>query len=119
MAVPTGPLNVAWFSPGTLPGDIGSAVIAGHEGWKNNIRAVFDNLYKLQVGDKVYVQDANGATKTFTVRALRTYAQDAATSDVFTSGDGKRHLNLITCEGLWNSTQKSYPNRLVVFTVEE
>ena len=30
MDVPKGPDNVAWFEPGTRPGDVGSAVLAGH-----------------------------------------------------------------------------------------
>jgi len=47
MAVPKGPNDVGWFELGPRPGDIGSAVIAGHDGWKDGIPAVFDNLSKL------------------------------------------------------------------------
>jgi len=44
MDVPKGPAEVGWFKLGTRPGEIGSAVVAGHSGWKNGIPAVFDNL---------------------------------------------------------------------------
>lgn len=116
MDVPKGPADVAWFNLGTTPGDIGSAVMAGHYGWKNNIPAVFDNLNKLQKGDKIYVENAKGETITFVVREFKTYDQNADASDVFSSNDGKSHLNLITCEGIWNEAKKGRPYRLVVFT---
>ena len=116
MAVPAGPTSTAWFDLGPRPGESGSAVIAGHEGWKDGIAAVFDNLYKLQKGDKVYVEDEKGVTATFIVRGIQVYSQNGDAALVFGSNDGKAHLNLITCEGDWNAIQKSYSNRLVVFT---
>lgn len=119
MGVPAGPTDVAWFDLGPRPGENGSAVIAGHEGWKDNIQAVFDNLYKLHIGDKIYVEDKNGSATTFVVRKMQTYGENQDFSDVFRSSDGKAHLNLITCEGTWNATQESYPNRLVVLTDKE
>ncbi len=116
VGVPKGPENAAWFNQGPLPGGIGSAVIVGHFGWKNDIPAVFDNLNKLRPGDKFQVQDEKGATTTFIVRKLQTYGEHADAASVFSSDDGKAHLNLITCEGAWNEHNKSYANRLVVFT---
>jgi len=35
------------------------------------------------------------------------------------SSDAKAHLNLITCEGVWDKVSKSYSKRLVVFTDRE
>jgi LPXTG-site transpeptidase (sortase) family protein len=116
MAVPAGPADVAWFDLGPRPGETGSAVIAGHEGWKDGISAVFDDLYKLRVGDKVYIDDQGGATTTFVVSGIQTYDQNGNAVAVFDSNDRQAHLNLITCEGTWNAAQKSYSNRLVVFT---
>lgn len=116
MAVPKGPANAGWYNQGPRPGEKGSSVIDGHFGWVGGIPAVFDNLYKLQKGDNLYVQDEKGATTTFVVRESRNYDPKADASDVFRSNDGLAHLNLITCEGAWNAAQKSYSNRLVVFT---
>jgi LPXTG-site transpeptidase (sortase) family protein len=115
MGAPKGPTDTDWFDLGALPGENGTAVIDGHFGWKDGIPAVFDNLSTLQKGDKIYVEDEKGATTTFVVREVRTYGQNENPSDVFVSSDGKAHLNLITCEGVWNSSQKSYSDRLVVF----
>jgi len=115
MDVSKSPNNAAWFDQGPRPGEIGSSVIDGHSGWKNNIPATFDYLYKMKKGDKIYIEDANGATTTFVVTRLKTYGKNKDASEVFYSKDGKAHLNLITCAGVWNEISKSSPNRLVVF----
>lgn len=119
MDVPKGPSDVAWFDLGPRPGEDGSAVISGHYGWKNNIPAVFDYLSKLQKGDQLYIEDENGVVTTFVVRDSRSYGERADATDVFNSSDGKAHLNLVTCEGVWNKLTKSYSKRLVVFTDRE
>jgi LPXTG-site transpeptidase (sortase) family protein len=119
MGVPKNPSNAAWFKLGPYPGDIGSAVIDGHFGWKDNLPAVFDRLSELQKDDLLYVKDANGITTTFVVRMVQIYREDADASNIFTSRDGKAHLNLITCEGVWNAVNQSYSDRLVVFADKE
>ncbi|MDP2648549.1 MAG: class F sortase [bacterium] len=116
MDVPEDPGNAAWLSVGPRPGEEGTAVIDGHYGWEDGIPSVFDELTKLQQGDKVYVDDEKGATVTFVVREIRVYGVNEVASEVFASNDGKAHLNLITCEGVWNADQKNYSKRLVVFT---
>ncbi len=119
MDTPKGPDDVAWFDPGPLPGEIGSAVIDGHSGWKDGKAVAFDNLYKLHTGDKIYVEDGTGTIASFVVREIRSYDPKADDSAVFVSSDGKAHLNLITCEGVWNAASKSYSERLVVFADKE
>ncbi len=120
MDVPKKPNNVAWFKLGPRPGAIGSAVIAGHYGrWKNGEGSVFDNLNKLRQGDSLYVEDEKGVTTTFVVREFRMYNENDNTSSVFNSGDGKAHLNLITCAGNFNKISENYPKRLVIFADKE
>lgn len=116
MDVPQKPDDVAWFNLGPHPGETGSSVIDGHSGYKNNQPVVFDNLSKLKKGDKIYVEDNTGVTTTFLVREIRDYNPNGNDSDVFSSNDGLSHLNLITCSGAWNATDKTHSLRLVVFT---
>ncbi len=117
VGVPKNPANAAWYDLGPRPGDKGDAVIVGHFGrWKTGQGSVFDHLNKLIKGDRVVVKDANGVIVTFVVRDIRTYGQNENPLNVFASSDGQSHLNLITCEGIWDKTKKSYPNRLIVFT---
>ncbi|MCR4275873.1 MAG: class F sortase [Candidatus Parcubacteria bacterium] len=119
MDVPKGPVDVAWFDKGPRPGENGSAVIAGHFGWKENIPAVFDDLSSLRKGDKIYVENDTGEITTFVVRESRLFGEQGNAAEVFSSSDGKAHLNLITCEGVWNKETKSYSERLVVFADKE
>ncbi len=111
--------NVSWFELGPRPGENGNAVIAGHYGRKNGKASVFDELYKLRKGDKIYIEDDKGVIITFVVRETRRYDPKANTSDIFGSNDGKAHLNLITCEGVWDKKSKQYSQRLVVFADKE
>ncbi|MFA6432749.1 MAG: class F sortase [Candidatus Paceibacterota bacterium] len=116
MDVPDGSVNVSWFALGPHPGQVGSAVIGGHFGIKNGVKFVFYDIDKLKVGDKVYILDDKGETLAFQVRSSRLFGKNADATTVFTSDDGLAHLNLVTCEGVWNQVNGSYPERRVVFT---
>jgi len=119
MDVPSNPANVAWYNLGPRPGEKGSAVIAGHYGWKNNLPAVFDNLYEIKTGDKIYIEDETGSNIIFVVREILIYDRNQDASDVFESTDGKAHLNLITCTGNWDSKENTRTERLIIFADKE
>jgi sortase A len=113
MAVPSNTVDVGWFKLGPRPGEKGSAVIAGHFDGENGEAGVFINLYKLKKGDKLYIEDSKGTSIAFVVQESRTYDPGYA-DDVFSRNDGA-HLNLVTCDGVWNGVKKSYSKRLVIF----
>ena len=116
MDAPKGPSDVSWYDLGVRPGEIGSAVMAGHYGaWKDGSVSVFENLTKLQKGDKVSIINEDGSAEVFVVRETKIFLSTDNSQTVFLSTDGKSHLNLITCEGIWNKSDKSYSNRYVVF----
>jgi hypothetical protein len=52
----------------------------------------------------------------FVVKSIASFNRNADATTVFTSTDNLAHLNLITCEGVWNEVDGNYPDRLVVFT---
>ena len=109
MDVPSNIIDVGWFDLGPRPGELGSAVIAGHLNGKNGEDGVFANLDKLKKGDRVYI-----ASLTFVVSHSQIYDSGYA-DEVFSKNDGI-YLNLITCSGLWNLSNKDYNKRLVVFS---
>lgn len=113
MEVPNNTVDVGWFKLGARPGDRGSAVIAGHFDGENGEVGVFTNLNKLKTGDKLYIEDGYGASITFVVRESRIYNPGFA-EEVFSLSDSA-HLNLITCDGVWDGSKKSFSKRLVVF----
>lgn len=119
MDVPKDIVNVGWFNLGPRPGGNGSAVIAGHYGTTNNIPHVFDNLHNLHKDDKIYIEDEGGKNIIFVVREIQKYGKNQDSSGIFGSSDGKAHLNLITCTGVWNQAEKTFSERLVVFTDKE
>lgn len=116
MAVPERITDVGWYSFGIRPGNVGSAVLAGHANWTGGQDAVFTKLRTIQRGDMVQVKNTHGDTDTFVVRDIRDYPVNADTGEVFSSFDGARRLNLITCDGPWSTTLKTHESRLVVFT---
>lgn len=116
MDVPQGSTNVAWFSLGPHPGEEGSAVIGGHFGIRNGVKFVFYDLDKIVVGDKIYIEDDKGDTLAFQVRSIELFDRNSDSTTVFSSNDGLAHLNLITCEGIWNKINLSYPQRRVIFS---
>lgn len=114
MDVPINTIDVGWFKFGSHPGEKGSAVIAGHFDGEDGTSGVFTNLDKLKKGDKLYINYANGVSLSFVVQGSRIYNPGQA-PDVFSSSDSA-HLNLVTCDGIWDSFAKSYNKRLVVFS---
>lgn len=115
MEVPKRPADTGWYGLGPRPGESGSAVIAGHVSWLYGATAVFADLRRLQPGDVITVLDDKGGVVSFIVRESRVYDAAADATEIFSSSDGKSHLNLVTCEGEWDKSVKQYTERLVVF----
>lgn len=113
MASPERREDTGWFDRGPHPGERGSAVIAGHSGYRSG-HAVFDELGQVQIGDPIYVVDKEGATIEFRVRETRYYRPGDSPAEVFSRADGA-HLNLVTCTGAWDSSAGTHSQRLVVF----
>lgn len=118
MAVPSSPDIAGWYNLGVRPGEVGSAVIAGHVNWTNHQDAIFTNLHRITTGDEVTVTNSQGITNTFIVYNIKQYPEDGDTETVFLQRDGS-YLNLITCAGPWNNTKKTHDLRLVVFAIKK
>ncbi len=116
MGVPTNYSDVAWYKHGTIPGQMGSAVIDGHVDNGLGLSGVFKDLEKLEKGDDVYVVTKSGRELHFEVLSVNSYPYKAVPLDVlFTRKDDAR-LNLITCGGTWIKSEKTYDQRVVVYT---
>jgi len=114
MDVPTSPDTVGWYKHGVMPGEQGSAVLAGHLDTMWGGPAVFWKLDDLKTGDMIDIQTADNQTLQFRVTGLQRYPVDKAPMEqIFASASGSQ-LNLITCAGSWKR-KKGYAERLVVF----
>lgn len=120
MGTPSGPdkyRDIAWFKIGPRPGQEGSAVVAGHLDNGFGLEAVFYNLNQLKAGDEVIITTDKGERAVFRVLSQEIYDyKNAPTGEIFNRKDGRALLNLITCDGTWIKSEKSYDKRLVVFT---
>lgn len=116
MGIPSNFSDVAWYKYGPAPGFMGSAVIDGHLDNGLGLAAVFKHLGELKAGDDVYVERADRMQLHFKVREVVFYDYQSVPLDgVFNKSDGA-YLNLITCEGRWVRGERTYDERLIVFT---
>ncbi len=116
MATPNNFMDVGWYKFGTVPGDIGSAVIAGHVNNELGLSAVFSKLGELKEGDDIYVTMEKDKQLHFKVTKSKTYDFDASGEEVFSEDDAKL-LKLVTCTGSWIEKFKTHDERLVVSAI--
>lgn len=114
--VPRVAMNVAWFRESALPGQKGKpSVIDGHLDSPTG-PAVFYKLRFLIPGDEMVVTYENGDRYVFVVEGKERYRFDQAPlAKIFGRNPG-RMLNLITCDGAWDSGAANYQQRLVVYS---
>jgi len=117
MATPNNFSDVGWYKYGPMPGQDGSAVVAGHVNDGLALPAVFWNLNKLKTGDDIYIERVNGTKIHFVVTGQAVYDYNSPTTEIF-SGSNHPLLKLITCTGTWISAINTHNERLVV-TAEE
>lgn len=116
MGVPTNYTDVAWYKHGTIPGQIGSAVIDGHVDNGLGLAGVFKNLRELKKGDDVYVITKTGRELHFIVEEAVSYPYKSVPLEKLFSRKDDARLNLITCGGAWIKAEKTYDERFVVYT---
>ncbi|MER5397704.1 class F sortase [Streptomyces sp. NPDC002599] len=105
---------VGWYAKGVSPGEVGTAVIAGHVDTKTSA-AVFAGLENLEKGDKFSVERSDGRTASFVVDSAETFAKDAFPDDRVYADTPDAEVRLITCAGTYDRTVKDYTDNLVVF----
>jgi LPXTG-site transpeptidase (sortase) family protein len=115
MDTPKNIWDVAWYEPGTKPGELGSAVIAGHLDGPHT-QAIFWDLNKLKPGQRLFLDDGKGQELTFEVMESEAYPFDKAPLDKIFLTSGDIYLNLITCNGTFDYRSLNYDKRLVVYT---
>jgi sortase A len=116
METPKNADDIAWYQLGPKPGEKGSAVMAGHLDTATGAPAIFAKLSQLREGDSIWVTDTQGFRYHFKVKKTQSFKQNEAPIDTIFAMDGKPGLNLITCDGNWDTNKKMYNQRLVVFT---
>lgn len=116
MATPNNFTDVGWYKYGATPGFLGSAVFAGHVDNGLGLSGVFKRLADIQIGDEVLVESKEGKELRFRVVEIQTYPHDSVPGEMLFARNDRPRLNLITCEGVWVPGERTYDQRLVVYT---
>ncbi len=106
--------TVGWYRYGPKPGNPGVALIDGHVNNGLGLAGVFVNLYKIKVGDDIYVAPVKGEKLHFVVEEVSILDYSARLSDILQKEGKIPQLALVTCSGDWIPGQKTYNKRLII-----
>jgi len=113
LQVPSSTSVAGWYTGSPRPGEIGSAVIAGHVDSKAG-PAVFFRLRLLRPGELVYVRRADNSVAVFQVTAVQTFLKAQFPTAAVYDPVPDSQLRLITCGGTFDSTTGHYLSNVVV-----
>ena len=117
LQVPTSTSVAGWYAGSPRPGQIGSAIIAGHIDSAQG-PGVFFRLRLLRPGDRVYVRHTDGTLAVFRVYAEHMYAKDRFPTERVYGPAPDPELRLITCGGVFDPVTGSYLSNVVVYAAE-
>ncbi len=104
-----------WYEPGSAPGQLGPAVIAGHVDSTRG-PAVFYRLGELERGDDVRVRREDGTTARFVIDRVERYRKDEfPTVQVYGGASRRAELRLITCGGEFDERTGHYLDNVVAY----
>lgn len=107
--------KAGWFDQSPTPGEAGPSILLGHVDSAKYGPAVFFELTKLEEGDKVTVDRADGTTAVFRVDRTERYAKNEfPTHEVYGNID-HAGLRLITCGGEFDLEEGSYEDNIVTY----
>lgn len=121
-----------WYRGSAIPGELSTAIIAGHVDDPLGQPAVFAHLDSVIIGDEIVIHDnRTGLDVTFGVTEVKTYTlketkDPSVLNDIYGTGpvsgqdpqispDKKAHLTLITCAGTFVKKIGTHDQRLVVY----
>ena len=121
MEIPADVRTVGWYEPfpgaGVVPGEPGTAVIAGHVDSRTQGRGVFWPLRDLVPGDVVIVDHEDGTSTRWEVESVVRHPKaDLPIEEIFTF-EGEERLALVTCGGEFDRSVGSYLDNYVVTAV--
>ncbi|MDP1879290.1 MAG: class F sortase [Actinomycetota bacterium] len=115
LQVPSTAGQAGWFTGAPTPGRLGPAIIAGHVHW-NSQPGVFEDLARLDFGDRILVTRADGTILAFRVTRVSRFAKARFPTDLVYGNIDHAGLRLITCDG-YDAAGKAYLDNLVVFAM--
>ncbi len=104
---------VNWPGMGGLPGKGGNVVVAGHVDYINHGPAVFWDIDKLEVGDRVQIRLTDGTLIEYAIEFNKYIDATDADWEAIVAGTADESITLITCEG--DFVAGNYNNRRIAW----
>ncbi len=114
LEAPKNPDRAGWYAGGTVPGETGPAVIAGHVDSTTG-PAVFFRLREVHRGDTIKVGLSDGTSTTFVADRVITAPKDGFPTDTVFGPTPDAELRLITCGGPYDRKVGGYVDNTIVF----
>lgn len=113
METPPDASTVGWYKYGVKPGGKGSSVLDGHLDSETAPGVLYAVKY-LRPGDEIFIVDSKQGVLAFAVIDAHTYdAYAFPIAEIFGSNK-ERIVQLITCDGEFDTLRHTYMERLVV-----
>jgi sortase (surface protein transpeptidase) len=117
LQVPDSTTIAGWYTGSPRPGEIGSAIIAGHIDSTSG-PGVFFRLRLLRPGNLVYVRRADRTLAVFRVTGEHMYPKNEFPTEQVYGPVVDAELRLITCGGAFDPTTGSYLSNVVVYATQ-
>ncbi|MGY1927286.1 class F sortase [Modestobacter sp. SYSU DS0903] len=114
MELPEDVDRVGWYRFGPVPGDAGSAVLAGHVDDREQGLGALAPLRSTEVGEVIVVTGATGEETRWQVVSRELITKQALPLDTIFSREGPPRLVLVTCGGPFLPELRSYRDNVVV-----
>jgi hypothetical protein len=114
LTIPADIGRVGWYRFGPVPGNVGSAVLAGHVDDVEQGLGVLAPLREAAVGQEVVVTDAEGTTTRWQIVSRGLIPKGELPLDRIFNRSGPPRLVLLTCGGPFLPEYRSYRDNLVV-----
>lgn len=116
IAVPTNIHFAGWYVGSVRPGEKGLSIIDGHLGGRYS-PGIFSKLNNLTKGDQITVEFGDKSIRQFVIVEKKTVKLAQSAAVLFEKKQNiERQLNLITCDGNYVQSSKTYDNRLIIIS---
>jgi hypothetical protein len=116
--IPERVAEIGWYDPdglGVKPGQVGTAVLAGHVDSRSQGRGALYDLRDLRDGETIELDLADGTTQRWLITEVIQYPKDVIPLEEIFTWSGESRLVIITCGGEFDRTARSYTDNIVVY----
>ena len=104
--------EVGWYRLGPMPGEVGSAVLAGHVDLHGQ-KGAFFALRSVEVGAEITI-DGKGSERTYVVTEREQIPKERVDLRRYFTAEGPGRITLITCGGAFDRGVGHYTDNIIL-----